>query len=99
MHLLFWPPRVHGIRRPQDQPKSLLRSALLRPLPSHIFQGDPKNDLWIFALSVLLSSTFIYNSMITINHQALEQLQSHIEGWEVRGQGPLLRGLGPQLEL
>ena len=37
-------------------------------------KGDPKNDLWIFALSVLLSSTFIYNSMITINHQALEQL-------------------------
>jgi hypothetical protein len=31
--------------------------------------------------------------------EALEQLQSHIEGWEVRGQGPLLRGLGPQLEL
>uniref|UniRef100_A0A8C6HP35 GB1/RHD3-type G domain-containing protein n=1 Tax=Mus spicilegus TaxID=10103 RepID=A0A8C6HP35_MUSSI len=44
------------------------------PLPSHIFQGDPKNDLWIFALSVLLSSTFVYNSMNTINHQALEQL-------------------------
>uniref|UniRef100_A0A8C6IIH2 Guanylate binding protein 6 n=1 Tax=Mus spicilegus TaxID=10103 RepID=A0A8C6IIH2_MUSSI len=37
-------------------------------------KGDSKNDLWIFALSVLLSSTFIYNSMITINHQALEQL-------------------------
>ncbi|EDL20211.1 mCG14319, isoform CRA_d [Mus musculus] len=37
-------------------------------------KGDPKNDLWIFALSVLLSSTFVYNSMNTINHQALEQL-------------------------
>ncbi|XP_021017895.1 guanylate-binding protein 6-like isoform X2 [Mus caroli] len=37
-------------------------------------KGDPKNDSWIFALSVLLSSTFIYNSMSTINHQALEQL-------------------------
>uniref|UniRef100_A0A8D2AJG8 GB1/RHD3-type G domain-containing protein n=1 Tax=Sciurus vulgaris TaxID=55149 RepID=A0A8D2AJG8_SCIVU len=37
-------------------------------------KGDPKNDSWIFALSVLLSSTFIYNSMGTINHQALEQL-------------------------
>ncbi|XP_052054784.1 guanylate-binding protein 6-like [Apodemus sylvaticus] len=37
-------------------------------------KGDPKNDSWIFALSVLLSSTFIYNSMHTINHQALEQL-------------------------
>ncbi|KAB0362067.1 hypothetical protein FD754_006223 [Muntiacus muntjak] len=36
--------------------------------------GDSKNDSWIFALAVLLSSTFIYNSMSTINHQALEQL-------------------------
>ncbi|XP_006831127.1 PREDICTED: guanylate-binding protein 4-like [Chrysochloris asiatica] len=38
-------------------------------------KGDPKNDSWIFALAVLLSSTFVYNSMSTINHQALEQLQ------------------------
>ncbi|KAK7816457.1 hypothetical protein U0070_007874, partial [Myodes glareolus] len=35
---------------------------------------DPKNDSWIFALAVLLSSTFVYNSMSTINQQALEQL-------------------------
>ncbi|XP_057628163.1 guanylate-binding protein 6-like [Chionomys nivalis] len=35
---------------------------------------DPTNDSWIFALAVLLSSTFVYNSMGTINHQALEQL-------------------------
>ncbi|XP_040603486.1 LOW QUALITY PROTEIN: guanylate-binding protein 6 [Mesocricetus auratus] len=35
---------------------------------------DPKNDSWIFALAVLLSSTLVYNSMSTINHQALEQL-------------------------
>ncbi|CAO2639108.1 Guanylate-binding protein 6 [Lemmus lemmus] len=38
------------------------------------FVGDPKNDSWIFALTVLLSSTLVYNSMGTINHQALEQL-------------------------
>ncbi|XP_005385150.1 PREDICTED: guanylate-binding protein 6-like isoform X2 [Chinchilla lanigera] len=38
-------------------------------------KGDPKNDSWIFALAVLLSSTFVYNNMNTINHQALEQLQ------------------------
>ncbi|XP_032970701.1 guanylate-binding protein 6-like isoform X1 [Rhinolophus ferrumequinum] len=38
-------------------------------------KGDPKNDSWIFALAVLLSSSFVYNSMSTINHQALEQLQ------------------------
>uniref|UniRef100_A0A8C0ZYT8 GB1/RHD3-type G domain-containing protein n=1 Tax=Castor canadensis TaxID=51338 RepID=A0A8C0ZYT8_CASCN len=37
--------------------------------------GDvEKNDSWIFALAMLLSSTFVYNSMGTINHQALEQL-------------------------
>ncbi|XP_040589367.1 guanylate-binding protein 6-like [Mesocricetus auratus] len=37
-------------------------------------KGDPKNDSWIFALAVLLSSTLVCNSMSTINHQALEQL-------------------------
>uniref|UniRef100_A0A8C4MX08 Guanylate binding protein family member 6 n=1 Tax=Equus asinus asinus TaxID=83772 RepID=A0A8C4MX08_EQUAS len=37
-------------------------------------KGDPKNDSWIFALAVLLCSSFVYNSMSTINHQALEQL-------------------------
>ncbi|XP_036774263.2 guanylate-binding protein 6 isoform X1 [Manis pentadactyla] len=37
-------------------------------------KGDPKNDSWIFALAVLLSSSFVYNSINTINHQALEQL-------------------------
>ncbi|KAK1339820.1 hypothetical protein QTO34_018377, partial [Cnephaeus nilssonii] len=38
-------------------------------------RGDSKNDSWIFALAVLLSSMFVYNSMSSINHQALEQLQ------------------------
>ncbi|XP_019517347.1 PREDICTED: guanylate-binding protein 6-like isoform X1 [Hipposideros armiger] len=37
-------------------------------------KGDPKNDSWIFALAVLVCSSFVYNSMNTINHQALEQL-------------------------
>ncbi|KAL6032849.1 hypothetical protein STEG23_031059 [Scotinomys teguina] len=37
-------------------------------------KGDPKNDAWIFALAVLLSSTFVYNSMNTINNDALEKL-------------------------
>ncbi|XP_075799466.1 guanylate-binding protein 6-like isoform X1 [Microtus pennsylvanicus] len=37
-------------------------------------KGDPKNDSWIFALAVLLSSTLVYNSIGTINQQALEQL-------------------------
>ncbi|KAM7097863.1 guanylate-binding protein 7-like isoform 13-T14 [Molossus nigricans] len=37
-------------------------------------KGDSKNDSWIFALSVLLSSTLVYNSMSTINNDALEKL-------------------------
>ncbi|KAM7097855.1 uncharacterized protein WM277_023603 isoform 5-T5 [Molossus nigricans] len=37
-------------------------------------KSDPENDSWIFALAVLLSSMFVYNSVGTINHQALEQL-------------------------
>lgn len=38
-------------------------------------QGDTKNDTWIFALAILLSSTFIYNSMGIIDQQAMDQLQ------------------------
>ncbi|XP_051855994.1 guanylate-binding protein 4-like isoform X3 [Antechinus flavipes] len=38
-------------------------------------KADSKNDSWIFALAVLLSSTLVYNSMNTINQQALEQMQ------------------------
>ncbi|XP_036613724.1 guanylate-binding protein 1-like [Trichosurus vulpecula] len=37
-------------------------------------KGDNKNDGWIFALAVLLSSTLVYNSMGTINQQAMDQL-------------------------
>ncbi|XP_043358097.1 guanylate-binding protein 4-like isoform X9 [Dermochelys coriacea] len=37
-------------------------------------KGDTKNDAWIFALAVLLSSTLVYNSLGTINQCALEQL-------------------------
>ncbi|XP_004378774.1 guanylate-binding protein 2 isoform X1 [Trichechus manatus latirostris] len=37
-------------------------------------KGDNQNDSWIFALAILLSSTFIYNSMGTINQQAMDQL-------------------------
>nr|XP_010589617.2 guanylate-binding protein 4-like isoform X1 [Loxodonta africana] len=40
----------------------------------NVKKADPKNDSWIFALAVLLSSTFVYNSMKTIDNQALEQL-------------------------
>uniref|UniRef100_G3QJM3 GB1/RHD3-type G domain-containing protein n=1 Tax=Gorilla gorilla gorilla TaxID=9595 RepID=G3QJM3_GORGO len=37
-------------------------------------KGDNQNDSWIFALAVLLSSTSMYNSMGTINQQAMDQL-------------------------
>ncbi|KAM3924038.1 guanylate-binding protein 3-like isoform 2-T2 [Leptodactylus fuscus] len=37
-------------------------------------KGDSKNDGWIFSLSVLLSSALVYNSMGTIDQQAMEQL-------------------------
>jgi hypothetical protein len=39
------------------------------------FQGDNQNDSWIFALAILLSSTFMYNSMGVINQQAMDQLK------------------------
>ncbi|KAK7811059.1 hypothetical protein U0070_010218, partial [Myodes glareolus] len=39
-----------------------------------VAKGDNQNDCWIFALAVLLSSTFIYNSIGTINQQAMDQL-------------------------
>ncbi|XP_017357438.1 guanylate-binding protein 3 [Cebus imitator] len=39
-----------------------------------IKKGDNQNDSWIFALAILLSSTFVYNSMGTINQQAIDQL-------------------------
>ncbi|XP_067390176.1 guanylate-binding protein 1-like [Emydura macquarii macquarii] len=37
-------------------------------------KGDTKNDTWIFALAVLLSSTLVYNSKGTIDQQAMDQL-------------------------
>ncbi|KFW67441.1 Interferon-induced guanylate-binding protein 1, partial [Pygoscelis adeliae] len=37
-------------------------------------QGDTKNDTWLFVLTVLLSSTLIYNSKGTIDQQAMDQL-------------------------
>ena len=43
-------------------------------------QGDNQNDSWIFALAILLSSTFVYNSMGTINQQAMDQLQHPFRG-------------------
>ncbi|KAM4697653.1 guanylate-binding protein 3-like [Rhinophrynus dorsalis] len=40
-----------------------------------IEKGDKKNDIWIFCLSVLLSSALVYNSIGTIDQDAIEKLQ------------------------
>ncbi|XP_038623197.1 guanylate-binding protein 1-like [Tachyglossus aculeatus] len=37
-------------------------------------KGDSANDHWLFSLTVLLSSTLVYNSMKTIDQNALEKL-------------------------
>ncbi|XP_023660971.2 guanylate-binding protein 2-like isoform X1 [Paramormyrops kingsleyae] len=37
-------------------------------------KGDQKNDTWIFSLAVLLSSMLVYNSMGTIDNDALQRL-------------------------
>ncbi|XP_067830010.1 guanylate-binding protein 1-like [Heptranchias perlo] len=37
-------------------------------------KGDKNNDCWIFALAVLLSSTFIYNSVGTIDQSTVDKL-------------------------
>nr|XP_020141078.1 guanylate-binding protein 1-like [Microcebus murinus] len=37
-------------------------------------KGDNQNDSWIFSLAILLSSTFVYNSVGIINQQAMDQL-------------------------
>ncbi|XP_063285111.1 guanylate-binding protein 1-like [Pelobates fuscus] len=37
-------------------------------------KGDTKNDIWIFSLALLLSSALVYNSMGTINQDAIDKL-------------------------
>ncbi|KAG9468409.1 hypothetical protein GDO78_022794, partial [Eleutherodactylus coqui] len=46
-------------------------------------KGDSKNDTWIFSLTVLLSSALVFNSMGTIDQQAIEQLHYVTELTEV----------------
>ncbi|KAB0353826.1 hypothetical protein FD755_023479, partial [Muntiacus reevesi] len=45
----------------------------------HYTPGDNQNNPWIFALAILSSSTFVFNSMRTINQQAMDQLHYVIE--------------------
>ncbi|XP_077192884.1 guanylate-binding protein 1-like isoform X3 [Paroedura picta] len=42
-------------------------------------KGDSRNDSWIFALAVLLSSTLVYNSMGIIDQHAMDQLHYVME--------------------
>nr|NP_001091339.1 guanylate binding protein 1, interferon-inducible [Xenopus laevis]AAI29559.1 LOC100037176 protein [Xenopus laevis] len=37
-------------------------------------KGDSKNDAWIFSLAILLSSSLVYNSLGTIDQQAMDNL-------------------------
>lgn len=37
-------------------------------------KGNNQNDSWIFSLAILLSSTFVYNSIGTITQHAMDQL-------------------------
>ncbi|XP_054995859.1 guanylate-binding protein 6-like [Sorex araneus] len=46
---------------------------------SNVEKGDSRNDSWILALAVLLSSAFVYNSIGTINYQVMEQLHYVVE--------------------
>ncbi|XP_061102697.1 guanylate-binding protein 1-like [Conger conger] len=39
-----------------------------------VAKGDQAHDTWIFSLAVLLSCTFVYNSMGTINNEAVMSL-------------------------
>ncbi|CAB1347158.1 unnamed protein product, partial [Coregonus sp. 'balchen'] len=46
-------------------------------------KGDEKNDNWIFSLAVLLSSTLVYNSMGTIDNNALEKLHKKDQAYNL----------------
>ncbi|KAI5615317.1 guanylate-binding protein 1 [Silurus asotus] len=39
-----------------------------------VYKGDEKHDTWIFCLTVLLSSTLVYNSMGVIDNNAIDKL-------------------------
>lgn len=56
-------------------------------------KGDNKNDAQIFALAMLLSSTFVYNTMNTIDQQALDLL------YYVTEVSDLLRTISPELNV
>ena len=59
-------------QHPEDSTKKLLlldTEGLADPE-----KADRNHDIWIFSLAILLSSTFVYNSMGTINNNALNDL-------------------------
>ncbi|GAB1288190.1 Guanylate-binding protein 1 [Apodemus speciosus] len=49
------------------------KSYLMNRLAGKKTGGDNQNDCWIFALAILISSTFVYNSMGT-NQHTMDQL-------------------------
>ncbi|KAJ6663883.1 hypothetical protein lerEdw1_009964 [Lerista edwardsae] len=51
-------------------------------------KADSRNDAWIFALAILLSSTMVYNSMGTIDQNAVEKLQYPSRASEIVGPDP-----------
>uniref|UniRef100_A0A7M4F069 Guanylate-binding protein 1-like n=1 Tax=Crocodylus porosus TaxID=8502 RepID=A0A7M4F069_CROPO len=65
-------------------------------------KGDAKNDTWIFALAVLLSSTLIYNSLGVIDQCAMDQLHyvteltEHIQAKAAPGASPAAEEDGAQ---
>ncbi|KAM8791743.1 guanylate-binding protein 6-like [Rhynchonycteris naso] len=61
-------------------------------------KGDSKNDSWIFALAVLLSSMLVYNSLGTINHQALELLHYVTELTDLIRAKSSLTSVGDEVE-
>lgn len=58
-----------------------------------IEKGDNKNDTQIFVLAMLLSSTFVYNTMNKIDQQALDLL------YYVTEVSDLLRTISPELDV
>ncbi|MEJ1276740.1 hypothetical protein NN561_007651 [Cricetulus griseus] len=73
---MITPPGIDGVSAPVIAPLGAGRTEVETSVVIRFLAAvDPKKDSWIFALAMLLSSTLVYNSMITINHQNLEQLQ------------------------
>uniref|UniRef100_A0A8D2J786 GB1/RHD3-type G domain-containing protein n=1 Tax=Varanus komodoensis TaxID=61221 RepID=A0A8D2J786_VARKO len=64
-----------------------------------VAKGDSTNDTWIFALTLLLSSTLVYNSKGTIDQPALNELHYVTELTEcIKAKAPSMDGLEDSAE-